>query len=29
VENHDEFKRRMEAEPLTVDDLQSLANFGI
>ncbi|MGB8538659.1 MAG: division/cell wall cluster transcriptional repressor MraZ [Acidobacteriaceae bacterium] len=29
VENHDEFKRRMEAEPLTADDLQSLANFGI
>ena len=29
VANHDEFKRRMEAEPLTADDLQSLANFGI
>ena len=29
VENHDEFKRRMEAEPLTADDLQSLSNFGI
>jgi MraZ protein len=29
VENHDEFKRRMEADPLTTDELQTLANFGI
>jgi MraZ protein len=29
VENHDEFKQRMEADPLTADDLQTLANFGI
>jgi MraZ protein len=29
VENHDEFKQRMETEPLTTDDRQTLADFGI
>ncbi|HET6218164.1 MAG TPA: division/cell wall cluster transcriptional repressor MraZ [Acidobacteriaceae bacterium] len=29
VENHDEFKQRMETEPLTTDDRQTLAEFGI
>ena len=29
VENHDEFKQRMETEPLTTDDRQTMADFGI
>ena len=29
VENHDELKKRMETEPLTAEDQQDLANFGI
>jgi MraZ protein len=29
VENHDEFKQRMETDPLTTDDRQTLADFGI
>jgi MraZ protein len=29
VANHDEFKLSLESEPLTVDDQQSLANFGL
>jgi transcriptional regulator MraZ len=29
VENHDEFKQRMETDPLTTDDRQTLAEFGI
>jgi MraZ protein len=29
VENHDEFKQRIDANPLTTDDLQALANCGI
>ncbi|HTZ57293.1 MAG TPA: hypothetical protein VMB49_04315 [Acidobacteriaceae bacterium] len=29
VQNHDDFKQRMDANPMTADDLQSLANFGI
>jgi MraZ protein len=29
VENHDEFKHRLETEPLTAEDQQTLANFGL
>jgi MraZ protein len=29
VENLENFKQRMEANPLTADDLQALASFGI
>jgi MraZ protein len=29
VENHAELKKRMETEPLTAEDQQDLANFGI
>jgi MraZ protein len=29
VENHDEFKQRLETDPLTTDDRQTLADFGI
>jgi hypothetical protein len=29
VENHDEFKQRLETDPLTTDDRQTLAEFGI
>jgi MraZ protein len=29
VENHDELRKRMESEPLTAEDQQVLANFGI
>jgi MraZ protein len=29
VANHDEFKQSLESEPLTVEDQQSLANFGL
>ena len=29
VANHDEFKQQMDNEPLTTDDSQILANFGL
>ncbi len=29
VENHDEFKQRMDTEPMTAEDQQTLANFGL
>ena len=29
VANHDEFKQDMDTEPLTADDRQALANFGL
>jgi MraZ protein len=29
VENHDEFKKRLEGDPLTADELQTLASLGI
>jgi MraZ protein len=29
VANHDEFKQAMDTDPLTADDQQALANFGL
>ncbi len=29
VANHDEFKQSMDTDPLTVEDQQTLANFGL
>jgi MraZ protein len=29
VANHDEFKQAMDSDPLTADDQQTLANFGL
>jgi hypothetical protein len=29
VANHDEFKQSMDTDPLTADDQQALANFGL
>ena len=29
VANHDEFKQSLETDPLTVEDQQALANFGL
>jgi MraZ protein len=29
VANHDEFKQSLDAEPMTADDQQALANFGL
>ena len=29
VENHDEFKQSMDTDPLTADDQQALAGFGL